>query len=51
MQAICSDGERALVDPEARAELLSRARDALLSYLSSYLPTVEVLSTPPVVLE
>uniref|UniRef100_A0A6V2SSJ3 Uncharacterized protein n=1 Tax=Emiliania huxleyi TaxID=2903 RepID=A0A6V2SSJ3_EMIHU len=45
VQAICSDGERALVDPEARAELLSRARDALLSYLSSYLPTVEV---PPV---
>ncbi len=35
----------ALVDPEKRAELLGKAKDALLAFFVSYLPQVEV---PPI---
>ena len=34
-----------MVDPEKRADLLSKAKDALLAFFVSYLPQVEV---PPI---
>ena len=45
LEELVSGGKQAMVDPEKRADLLSKAKDALLAFFVSYLPQVEV---PPI---